>query len=110
MILEGLNLAPHHVVIDPSCGDGSFLRGVVAAVAHRFRGVDSRSLAKDWAGRLIGFDIDESAVVGARCRLQAALREYLGEEIPQAALHVHQADVLRYPRLTPLLHEIGLRS
>src|SRR5438552_11163641 len=62
MILDALDLAPGDVIVDPSCGDGNFLRGAVAAVARKFRNADRRALAEHWARRLIGFDTDGSAV------------------------------------------------
>jgi hypothetical protein len=107
MILDGLHLAPRHVVLDPACGDGSFLTGVVAAVARRFRGADPRALALHWADRLIGFDVDKGAAAQARARLQDAFRGHLGVDVPQECLRVHQADVLRYPRLSRLLRVVG---
>jgi hypothetical protein len=105
MMLDGLHLTPRHVVVDPACGDGSFLQGVVAVVARRFRGADRQALARYWAGRLVGFDIDHAAVAEARCRLQEAFLRHLGVAIPPEALHLYQEDVLRYPRLAPLLRK-----
>src|SRR5262245_43850474 len=70
MMLEVLELTPRHRVIDPACGDGGFLRGVVACIARRFGGGDVAALARYWADRLIGFDVDREAVAVARCRLR----------------------------------------
>jgi hypothetical protein len=107
MILDGLHLAPQQIVIDPACGDGGFLTGVVAAVARRFRGADPKALAMHWVDRVIGFDVDEEAAAQARARLKEAFRRYLGVDVPQKSLCVHPADVLRYPRLARLLHSVG---
>jgi hypothetical protein len=108
MILEGLDLTPQHSVVDPACGDGSFLRGVVASVARRFPDADAPALARHWAGRLIGFDVDRGAVAEARCKLQEAFREHLGVSVPLEALQIHQDDILRYPRLPRLLRKLDL--
>jgi hypothetical protein len=107
MILDGLHLAPQHRVIDPACGDGSFLRGVVAAVARRFRGADRRALAKEWSGRLIGFDVNGAAVAEAREGLREAFGLYLGVDVSEDSLRVYQADVLCYPQLGRLLQAVG---
>ena len=49
MMLDALPLAPGDLVVNPSCGDGSFLRGVVAALARRFPDADPQALATTWA-------------------------------------------------------------
>src|SRR5437870_11435310 len=100
LMLDGIHLAPPHIVIDPACGDGSFLRGVVAAVARKFRGADRQALARHWADRLLGFDVDASIVIEARANLQSAFRQYLGAEVPEESLRIRQADVFRHPRLS----------
>lgn len=110
LMLEGLHLTSQHFIIDPACGDGSFLRGVVAAVARRFRGADRQALARHWAGRLLGFDIDSGAVAAARTGLREAFCQHLGAEIPEAALQVHRADILCSPRLPRLLRSTGVAS
>jgi hypothetical protein len=110
LMLDALRLSPRQRIIDPSCGDGSFLRGVVAAAARRFPGEDRKALARSWADRLIGFDIDGAAVREARLRLQTAFRERLGVNLPAAQLHVYRADVLAQPALDPLLNSVGLRG
>src|SRR5687767_3906602 len=78
LMLDALSLTPRHLVVDPSCGDGSFLRGAVAALARRFPETDPAHLAEQWSQRLIGFDIHASAVLNAREALSAAFREHLG--------------------------------
>jgi hypothetical protein len=107
LIFDGLNLSPGHMVLDPACGDGSFLRGAVAAVARRFRGADRQALARHWAGRIVGFDVDAGAAAEARARLQEAFRVCLGVDLPREALRVHQVDALCHPRLAPLLRAPG---
>jgi hypothetical protein len=108
MMLDDLHLAPSHLVIDPSCGDGSFLRGVVASVARRYQGADCQALAKHWAGRIIGFDVHEVAAARARVRLREAFKQYLGVDVPATDLQVHQANVLGYSCLTQLLRTHGI--
>src|SRR5207248_3097118 len=51
MMFEALPLAEEPFIVDPSCGDGSFLRGAVAAVARRFAGADPQAVARWWAPR-----------------------------------------------------------
>jgi hypothetical protein len=108
LMLEGLHLTPQHLLIDPACGDGNFLRGVVAAVARRFRGIDRQALAKHWAGRIVGFDIDEDAVAAAAVAVQEAFRQHLSVDLPKEGVRVYQADVLRHPRLGGLLRRSGI--
>jgi Eco57I restriction-modification methylase/TaqI-like C-terminal specificity domain len=108
MMLGGLHLTSRHTIVDPACGDGGFLRGAIASVARRFQGADPQVLARHWAGRLIGFDVDSAAVAEAQCKVQEAFREYLGVVVPPAALQIHQGDVLRYPRLAQLLRKFDL--
>src|SRR5689334_7950994 len=93
LMLESLHLAPRHRILDPACGDGRFLRGAVAAVARRFRGADRRALAKHWAGRLIGFDIDPAVVAAARANLRDAFAEHLETDLPLDCLHIYPADI-----------------
>lgn len=103
LMLDGLHLTSRHRVIDPACGDGSFLRGVVAAIARRFQGADRQALGKHWAGRLIGFDIDADAVAEARRGLREAFVQFLGVELHEDSLQIHQADIFLWSRLSKLL-------
>src|SRR5262245_38204810 len=66
MMLDALPLTRDHLIIDPSCGDGSFLGGAVAAIARRFRGEDPAALARYWSRRILGFEINPGAVAAAR--------------------------------------------
>ena len=45
---------------------------------------------------------------GRRIELRAAFCRYLGAEIPEDALHVHQSDILRMPHLDRLLRATAL--
>jgi predicted RNA methylase len=108
MMLDELPLAAGDLVIDPACGDGSFLRGAVAALARRFPHADRQALAATWAGRLVGFDVDPEAVAEARVGLQAAFCRHLGVEVPEKALRVCHADVLAEPYLDTLLERAGV--
>jgi hypothetical protein len=108
LILEGLRLGPRQLVIDPACGDGSFLRGVVAAVARRYRGADRQALARHWAGRLVGFDVDGGAVLSARAALREAFCQHLGTDLPEEMLQVHAADIFEHPRLARLLRRFDI--
>jgi Eco57I restriction-modification methylase/restriction endonuclease TaqI-like protein len=108
LMLDGIHLAPPHIVIDPACGDGSFLKGVVAAIARKFRGADRQALARYWSGRLLGFDVDAAAIAEARSGLRDAFLHYLGVDVSEGSLPVHQADIFQYPRLARLLKAVGL--
>jgi Eco57I restriction-modification methylase/restriction endonuclease TaqI-like protein/N-6 DNA methylase len=108
MMLDAARLAPGDLVLDPACGDGSFLRGAVAALARRFPDADRQTLAEAWAGRLVGFDVDPGAVAEAREGLQAAFREHLGVDLPAACLRLRQADVLHAADLGSLLQVAGI--
>ena len=81
--VRGPFVSPRDLIVDPACGDGSFLRGIVAAVAGRFGGTDRTALARTLATRIFGFDIDAEAVVQARRKLSQAFREYLGADVPE---------------------------
>src|SRR6266498_4541974 len=94
MMLDALPLAPGDLVVDPSCGDGSFLRGAVTALARRYPDTDPQALATTWAGRLIGFDVDQGAVAEAGAGLQEAFHQHLGVAVPPEWLRVQRADVL----------------
>jgi hypothetical protein len=108
MMLDALPLAAGDLVVDPACGDGSFLRGMVAALARRFPDADPGALAATWAGRLVGFDVDPEAVAEARVGLQAAFCRHLGVEAPEKALRVCHVDVLAEADLDTLLERAGV--
>lgn len=110
MMLDELPLAPEDLVIDPACGDGSFLRGAVAALARRFPRADREALAAAWAGRLVGFDVDAGAVAEARAGLRDAFSRHLGVEVPEDALRIYEADVLGSPGLEALLERAGVQG
>ena len=109
-MLDALAVEPGDRILDPSCGDGSFLRGAVAALRRRFPHVDGATLARHWRERIIGFDIDETAVADARRGLQAAFREHCEVEIPEEQLQVYHANPLDYPRREDLLQTMGLSN
>jgi Eco57I restriction-modification methylase/restriction endonuclease TaqI-like protein len=108
LMLDTVSLSDSQWVIDPSCGDGSFFRGVAASVKRRFPDRDPQALAEHWAGRILGFDINVDAVEEARLGLQAAFREHFGVEVPVERLRIFQGDVLRFPSLSDLLQSVGV--
>jgi predicted RNA methylase len=106
LILERLELRPDDVVIDPSCGDGSFLRGAVAAAARGVRAsAHDEQLATHWARRIIGFDIDGAAVAAAREAVRDAFARHFAVELAPDALQVHRADLLACSDLEQLVAE-----
>jgi len=99
-ILEAVELPEGAVVVDPSCGDGGFLRGAVAALRGRHPGRSGADLARAWGPRLVGFDTDPAAIAAAREGLAAAMRLHWGASPPEVG--IRQADPLEQPDLAAL--------
>lgn len=108
LIVEEVHPAPGDVAIDPSCGDGAFLRGVLAFVARNAGGGDRQALAETWAARLVGLDTHPEAVAGARRALSEAFHDLLGAEIPPERCRIFQADPLQADGLPRLLEQAGI--
>jgi len=108
MMVGDLRLGVGDCIIDPACGDGQFLRGVVAVLASGCPSGERESLGRALAGRLIGFDIDATAVEKARAGLHGALLEHFGVGISAEHLHIHQENVLDYSSLPELLRSVGI--
>lgn len=109
-MLDGARLTAHDLVIDPACGDGSFLRGAVATLARAGVGANGSARAAAWAERLVGFDVDPAAVQAARLGLAAAFREHLGVVVPETEFRIYAADALGHASLTALLQSVGLAA
>ena len=107
MMLLALRLSARDRLIDPSCGDGGFLRGAVFALSATCAPADRAALADYWRERLVGFDIDETAVQAARAGLRAAFREAFGADIPAERFHIYRTDPLASPSLAALLAAVG---
>jgi hypothetical protein len=107
MVLGALDVGPSDLIVDPSCGDGNFLRGAVSAATRTLNEQDPHSFAVHLAKRLIGFDTNGSALDGARSVLRDAFRQDLGVEISPASFHLYQADSLQHPHLCRLLEAVG---
>jgi predicted RNA methylase len=103
LILEGLRPAHGDVIVDPACGDGSFLCGAVAALARH-----GGSFTPDLVNRVIGFDIDPETVALARRNVRSAFREHFGVEVSVEAIQVHPVDALARPELSTILKWVGL--
>jgi hypothetical protein len=103
LILDALPLTGAERILDPSCGDGSFLRGAVAALPRRFPETPGDALARHWVPRLIGLDLDRTAASQARGAVRRAVREHLGVEIGEETVQVHCADSLEAASLDSLL-------
>jgi len=106
LILQALRLAPGDRIIDPSCGDGGFLRGAVEALAANLAPAERANAAEYWLDRLIGFDIDAAAVQEARAGLQQAFREHFGVDAPLGRFQIHTADALQHPSVGALLQSV----
>jgi hypothetical protein len=106
LILAATELPEGAWVVDPSCGDGSFLRGAVAALRARYPGCRGTDLAREWGPRLIGFDANPEAVAAARSNVAAACRTHWGAE--PARLSIARADPLAVPDFATLLRAAGL--
>jgi hypothetical protein len=107
MILEALSPGPSCLVIDPACGDGRFLCGAVAALARHGHVGRLGKCPTAWAGRIVGFDADPTAVRAARAALQEAFHTHMGVDLPPGAIRVGHADPLREPSLPALLEAAG---
>lgn len=103
-IFGALDLGPETLVLDPSCGDGSFLRGAFAEARRRFPGSEPGA----WVDRIAGFDVHPEAVAEAQERLQASVRTLWGVELPRERFRVSPADVLRAGGIPELLEGVGL--
>lgn len=108
LMLDALGPAPRRRIVDPSCGDGRFLCGAVAAARRQFPGDDGAKLAAYCRDRIIGFDIDEETVCAARSALQKSFKEHLDVVVDPAELRIYQADVLGEPDLKTLFEHAGL--
>jgi hypothetical protein len=108
LILDALPLTGRERIVDPSCGDGSFLRGAVAALRRRFPETRGDALARHWVPRIVGFDLDPAAVSEARDSIRAAVREQLGVDLDDEAVQVRCVDSLSAQGLDPLLLAAGL--
>jgi hypothetical protein len=98
-------------VIDPSCGDGGFLRGVVELLATLGKTPDEHAdLAALWIDRLIGFDIDVEAVTAARQGVQRAFLELLGVDVSPTQIRIYHADPLEHRSLASLFEAVGLSA
>jgi hypothetical protein len=78
-------------VCDPSCGAGSVL--LAAADRLSSEGLAPREVIED---RLVGFDIDSSAVRAARCALEEWAKLHGAAGVRPV---VHRADSLEFPRI-----------
>jgi len=107
MMFDALPVTRDHVIVDPSCGDGSFLRGAVAAIARKFSGEAPSGIAEYWAQRIIGFDVNPDAVTQARGEVQTAFRTHFGTDVSSDILRIYEVDPLRSPDLSQTLRSVG---
>ncbi len=108
LILGELRLSAQDRLIDPSCGDGSFLCGAIRALSETVPEEEKPAAGLALAQRLIGFDIDRTAVEQARENLRLAFRQWFGVDVPAASLQVFAIDALQFPALLPLFEKLGL--
>lgn len=108
MILDSLHPAPGDWIVDPSCGDGSFLCGALEAVARRIPAEEREEAGRRLAERLVGFDIHPEAAGEARTQVAAALAAYFGTAVDADQLHIFTADVLDGRSLDALLARFGV--
>ncbi len=108
LILQELQLTPNDRLLDPSCGDGSFLCGAVRTLAEQGGGALDEAGAARLAGQLIGLDINPQAIANARANLRQAFRESFHVELPPERFQLYQADVLQYPSLAEFFTNLAL--
>ena len=108
LIVQEVQPRPEDLILDPSCGDGGFLRGVLEYVAQHAGTADRQALAEVWVGRLVGLDTHPEAVQAARTALSGAFRELLGTEIPPERCRIYLADPLSGDTLPQLLERQGI--
>jgi adenine-specific DNA-methyltransferase len=73
----GADWARAHV-LDPACGGGAFLAPIAARMCDAMKQCDRRVVARNVAGRLRGYEIDDFAAWISRVFLDATLYERLG--------------------------------
>ncbi len=108
LILSELQLSRQDRLLDPSCGDGSFLCSAVAALAATLGEAVTVEAAARLADQLIGFDINAEAVDNARVNLQQAFQQSFQVELPLERFQLYQVNALHYPSLPALFDELAL--
>jgi hypothetical protein len=94
LILDAVPVTTAGLIVDPSCGDGQFLCGVVEAVANNIGPAERAAAAVQLARRLVGFDTDACEVEAAQARLADAFRSSFGVELSEDQLGVYSAGPL----------------
>ena len=108
LILAELKISLNDRFIDPSCGDGSFLCGVIECIATSVVEEDKPVVANILLHHLIGFDSDRNAIDNARTNLQQAFRNSFGVEFALECFHVFCVDALQYLSLKRLFEDLGI--
>ena len=90
------------LILDPACGDGSFLAGAAARLAGL------RLSPEEIAKRLVGFEINPDAAALARERIAGTIERSCDAGISPAKIQVVVGDSLEYPKLGSLLRAAGV--
>lgn len=96
LVLEDINYAAPHSLLDPACGSGSFLFAAIKRLEQN--GLTGAALVKFAADNIMGLDVHPLAVTVARLNyvlaLSAALRER-GKTLDVFPVPVYMADALQ---------------
>lgn len=92
-VVKEFDLKPHHKILDPSCGSGSFLRAAV----HRLKELNPSITAEQVNNCVYGIDIHPLSVQIAKTTMLVAL----GKEVIKANKPIHINIILANTLLSP---------
>jgi len=81
-IIRISNIELHHTILEPSCGTGAFIFGLLGHARREF-GLRGKRLLNWFLKKVIGIDISKDTIAGLRRRLSRYFKE-LGCEVPSA--------------------------
>ncbi|HLZ62510.1 MAG TPA: N-6 DNA methylase [Ktedonosporobacter sp.] len=84
-------------VLDPACGSGNFLAGVLRRLIASEKETGQKSLITSVQRNIWGLDPDPVACFLAEMQLRTILAEAVRPTLPARPFHIHQADGLALP-------------
>lgn len=108
-MLDRVDWSEGPVVLDPACGDGSFLCAAARRLAQWVRQSDDREAdpVRYCLDRLAGFEIHPESAAGCRSAVAAALSSALEMAVDPTRVQVGVVDVLEAGSLEAALHVCG---